>query len=82
MPVVDPPSDSDPTDDTASGRGSEATEGAPRWVKVFGVIGVLLIVLFVILLLTGGHGPQRHMLPAAAGESVTAADEATPCLES
>lgn len=35
----------------------------PRWVKVFGVLGVLVAVL-VILRLTGiageGHGPARH----------------------
>lgn len=43
----------------AIGRGS--SPGAPRWVKVFGVIAVIVLVLFVILLLTGGdHGPGRH----------------------
>ncbi|WP_206915810.1 hypothetical protein [Alicyclobacillus suci] len=31
----------------------------PRWVKVFGVIGLLLILLFVILHLTG-HSPFMH----------------------
>ena len=38
--------------------------GTPRWVVVFGTIGVILIVL-VVLMLTGvfgeGHGPGRHM---------------------
>ncbi len=35
----------------------------PRWVKVFGVIGIVLILLFGILKLAGGsnHGPGRHM---------------------
>ena len=28
--------------------------GAPRWVKVFGIVGVLLLLLFLILHLTGG----------------------------
>lgn len=32
----------------------------PRWVKVFGIIGVVVILLFVILIF-GGHGPGRHM---------------------
>lgn len=35
--------------------------GAPRWVKVFGIVVLLAVLLFVILLLTRGpHGPQRH----------------------
>jgi hypothetical protein len=35
----------------------------PRWVKVFGIIAVVVVLLFVIMLLTGGagrHGPERH----------------------
>jgi hypothetical protein len=35
----------------------------PRWVKVFGVIALVVILLFIILMLTrgpGGHGPRRH----------------------
>ena len=43
----------------------------PRWVKVFGVIAAVVILLFVILLLTGnGHGPGRHTGPGG-GESRT-----------
>jgi hypothetical protein len=37
--------------------------GTPRWVKVFGIIAIGLLLLVVILLLTGGpgrHGPGRH----------------------
>lgn len=37
--------------------------GTPRWVKVFGVIAVALILLFVVIQFTGvggGHGPGRH----------------------
>ncbi|MGH7265793.1 MAG: hypothetical protein ACREMB_13225 [Candidatus Rokuibacteriota bacterium] len=40
--------------------------GAPRWVKLFGTIVVLVVLLFVTLLLTrgpGAHGPGRHMPP-------------------
>ena len=34
----------------------------PRWVKVFGIIALVVILLFVILFLTrGSHGPGRHM---------------------
>ena len=39
-------------------RGS--TTGTPRWVKVFGIIAIALVVLFVILIVVGGHGPGRH----------------------
>jgi hypothetical protein len=42
--------------------------GTPRWVKVFGIIALAVVLLFVILLLTrgpgGGHGPSRHMAPS------------------
>ena len=49
--MADPPSypDSD-GDDT----------GAPSWVKVFGIVALVLILLFVILHLAGG-GLGRHM---------------------
>ena len=37
------------------------TAGPPRWVKVSGIIALALIVLLLIVLLTGGnHGPGRH----------------------
>jgi hypothetical protein len=41
----------------------ESTTSAPRWVKVFGIIALVVVLLVVILLLTrgpGGHGPNRH----------------------
>jgi hypothetical protein len=38
--------------------------GTPRWVKVFGIIAVVVVLLFVILMFTRGsggrHGPGRH----------------------
>ena len=34
--------------------------GMPRWVKVFGLVALVLVLLFVILMLTG-HSPGRHM---------------------
>ena len=38
------------------------TAGTPRWVKVFALIGVVVVVLVVAMLATGrgGHGPGRH----------------------
>lgn len=39
-----------------------AESGTPRWVKVFALVsGVLVLVLVVVLTLGGGnHGPSRH----------------------
>jgi hypothetical protein len=38
------------------------TAGTPRWVKVFGIIALVLIVLLVVMIIAGrgGHGPGRH----------------------
>ena len=49
-PVADPPSSPDSNGDT----------GTPRWVKVFGIVALVLVLLFVILHLAGG-GLGRHM---------------------
>jgi hypothetical protein len=55
-----------------AGPGPEST-GTPRWVKVFGIIAGVVAILLVVLLLAGGnHGPSRH-LPSGGG-----AGEATP----
>jgi hypothetical protein len=33
----------------------------PRWVKVFGIIAIVVIVLILVMLIAGGeHGPSRH----------------------
>ena len=35
--------------------------GTPRWVKVTGIIALVLILLIVVVMLTSsGHGPGRH----------------------
>ena len=41
-----------------SGRGSAGA--MPRWVQVFGIIGAVLIGLFVVLHVSG-HGFDHHM---------------------
>lgn len=45
-----------------SNRDSGDYPGVPRWVKVLGIIGLVLVALLVILLLFAGgeHGPGRH----------------------
>ena len=50
-------------EDTGVGPPFDSTTSTPRWVKVFGVIVVVLVVLAVIMMLTGGHGPGAHMPP-------------------
>lgn len=34
--------------------------GAPRWVKLTGIISVIVVLLVIVMLLTG-HGPWHHM---------------------
>lgn len=48
-------------------RGS--TTGTPRWVKVFGIIVLILVLLVGILHLTGNSlgGPGSHTLPIGYG---------------
>jgi hypothetical protein len=33
--------------------------GTPRWVKVFALLGIVLVALVIVMLFTG-HGPARH----------------------
>jgi hypothetical protein len=47
---------------------AEATSPTPRWVKVFAIIGVVLVLLIIVMLLTG-HGPGRHMHSALGGHT-------------
>jgi hypothetical protein len=60
--MADPPPDTG--DDTGAGADRESTTDTPRWVKVFGMVALVAVVLFVILMFTRGpggrHGPSRH----------------------
>ena len=48
--------------------GHGSTRGTPRWVKVFGIIAIVLVLLFVISLLVGvRHGPGLHTPSGDAG---------------
>jgi hypothetical protein len=46
-----------------------STTGTPLWVKVSGIIALVVILLLVVLLLFGGagHGPGRHTPSAGVG---------------
>ena len=72
--MADPRSYPDANDDTgddtsvAPDRGS--TTSTPRWVKVFGIIALVLVLLMVVMLLIGGgHGPGRHAPPSSGHEN-------------
>ena len=44
------------------------TAGPPRWVKVSGIIALAVLLLLPIVLLTGGdHGPGRHQSSRGLG---------------
>jgi len=64
--MADLPPYPDTGDDTGVGphRGTTAVyPGTPRWVKVFGIIALVLVLLVVVMIFTGGgsHGPGRHL---------------------
>lgn len=51
-----------------SDRGS--APGTPRWVKVFGIIVIIVVLLVGIVMLTGlggQHGPALHAPPIEQG---------------
>ena len=56
--MVDPT----PSPDTGTGPDRGTLAGTPRWVKVFGIVALVVVVLFIVVLLVGGgeHGPGRH----------------------
>jgi hypothetical protein len=58
-------------DDTGVRPDEGSTTGTPRWVKVSGVVALVLVllVLVVMLLVGGNHGPGRHGSEAAPAAS-------------
>lgn len=42
---------------------SESTNNTPRWVKMFGIIAIVLVLLVVLIMIISGgeHGPGRHI---------------------
>ncbi len=64
--------DAEAGDDSGMERDRESAPGAPRWVKAFGIIAIVLVLLFVGLHLTGnapthmpGSGGAEHGLRQA-----------------
>jgi predicted secreted protein len=48
-------------DNARVGPGPGSAVRTPRWVKVFGTIVIVLILLVGIMMLFGGHGPGAHL---------------------
>ncbi len=46
----------------------EEREGIPRWLKVVGLIALVVVLLAIVIMVTrgSGHGPQRHGLGEAS----------------
>ena len=51
---------------------TDTPPGTPRWVKVFGIIALVIVLLLVVMMFVGGgnHGPSRHMPSADAGRKM------------
>ncbi len=53
---------------------------APRWVKIFGIIAAVVVVLVAVALMTGlggpgAHGPGRHVPGDDATEQASPGDD-------
>lgn len=69
------PSQEPDTRDKVAAPGRAASAGMPRWVKVSGLVVLILAVLVAVMLLVhgpGGHGPGRHFGAQAPLFGVTA----------
>ena len=51
-----------------------SSPGTPTWVKVFAIVAGIVVVLFVVMLLAGRHGPSRHGASLGAAPHVTAGE--------
>jgi hypothetical protein len=64
--MADTPTSPNPGDDAdrhapaqPSGVTPQQRSLMPRWVKVFAIVGIVVVVLVIVMLFTG-HGPGRH----------------------
>lgn len=66
--------------DSGPERDRETLTGPPRWVKVSAIVaGILIVVVIAVMLLTGGqHGPARHGFGLGAPISPPAAVQGQP----
>jgi hypothetical protein len=54
---------------THAGSDRGSTTGTPRWVKVFGIAVIVLVLLVAVMMVAAGgdHGPGRHVPSGGAG---------------
>ena len=82
--MANSPSHPDDGSDAGAGpaRSSPATgyPGTPRWVKVSGLVALVLILLVVVAAVASGgqHGPMRHLPSSAPGHAGSVALPAAP----
>ncbi len=72
--MADPPRYPDTGDDTGVRPTADRPPSTPRWVKVFGIIVAVLVLLFVVMMVAGvggEHGPNRHAPSGDAGTPPT-----------
>jgi hypothetical protein len=73
--MVDSSQEPDRRDKTPEASISAANAGVPRWVKVSGLVALVVVLLVVVMLLIpGNHGPGRHLggqAPLVGGIAVT-----------
>jgi hypothetical protein len=67
--MADLPPSPDSNGNTGVETGCGSPPGIPLWVKVFGIVALVLALLVIIMMLAGGgsHGPGRHIPSADAG---------------
>ena len=81
--MADPPPFPDSKDDTGVGSEHGAPTrypGTPRWVKVSGIIAIVLVLLVAAMMFTGvggQHGPGRH-LPSGGAPPAGVVGDGTP----
>lgn len=74
--MTDPTPPSRAGDGDAAGSGDGHAGGLARWQKVVGIVGLAVVVVLVILLVTGDHGPGRHAPDGQQGQSADVGDGA------
>ena len=72
--MTEPPLDPDTDHDVAAQPRRAASTATPRWVKVAGVVALVVVLVFLALLLSGGgdHGPTRHTQLSTVTASIAA----------
>ena len=69
--MADPSRYPNALDDKGGESGQESSPRTPRWVKLFGIVILLLILAFLIVKLVGvggNHGPDRHSSSDSIGD--------------